>query len=104
MPLAELDTFTYTLDFGESIADNNEGNLLPNFQFVLSKMAHIDSFSVSGTIVDAFTLEPTKEPLFVYLRSNLADSAPYSMKPSFWQRAPQKVNLKSTTSHLAFIP
>lgn len=94
LPSAELDTFTYTLDFGESIADNNEGNLLPNFQFVLSKMAHIDSFSVSGTIVDAFTLEPTKEPLFVYLRSNLADSAPYSVKPSFLAKSTPKGEFK----------
>ncbi len=90
LPSAELDSFTYTLDFGESIADNNEGNMLPNFQFVLSKMAHIDSFSVSGTIVDAFTLEPAKEALFVYLRSNLSDSAAYTLKPSFLAKSTPK--------------
>lgn len=87
LPAKDLDSLTYTLDFGQSIADNNEGNKLPNFQFVISKNNHIDSFSVKGKIVDAFTHEPDEEQIFIYLNRNLADSVPYTTIPSYLGRS-----------------
>lgn len=86
LPAVFLDSFTYTMDFGQSIADNNEGNKLPDFQFVVSKMAHIDSFSVTGKVLDAFTLKPDEEGLFVYLNRNLNDTVPYTTIPSYLGR------------------
>jgi uncharacterized protein (DUF2141 family) len=79
----ELDSLTYTMDFGQSIADNNEGNLLPNFQFVVSKQTYIDSFSVSGKVLDAFTHVADKDGLFVYLYNNFSDTVPFTSTPSY---------------------
>jgi hypothetical protein len=87
LPAKDLDSLTYTLDFGQSIADNNEGNKLPNFQFVVSKNNHIDSFSVKGQVVDAFTHEPEEEQIFVFLNRNLADSVPLTTIPSYLGRS-----------------
>lgn len=87
LPAKDLDSSTYTLDFGQSIADNNEGNKLPNFQFVISKNSHIDSFSVKGHIVDANTHEPDEEQILIFLNRNLADSVPLTTIPSYLGRS-----------------
>lgn len=46
---------TYRLDFGGSIADNNEGNKLDNFSFVFSTGSYIDSLLMVGQVLDART-------------------------------------------------
>ncbi|MBF6657707.1 Ig-like domain-containing protein [Flavobacterium columnare] len=45
---------TYSFNFGESIADNNEGNKLKNFQYVFSTGKNLDSLSIQGIIKDAY--------------------------------------------------
>ena len=45
---------TYSFNFGQSIADNNEGNVLNHFKYVFSTGAVIDSLKLSGSIKDAF--------------------------------------------------
>lgn len=65
---------TYTIDFGDAVQDNNEGNPLPRFAYTFSTGERLDSMSVSGTLVNANNLEPIKGML-VGLHSNLADSA-----------------------------
>ena len=57
------DSTTYTLNFGNAIADNNEGNVLPNFEFVISTGNYVDSLSVTGKLLNAFN------PRFIYLCS-----------------------------------
>lgn len=44
---------TYSLNFGQSIEDNNEGNPYRQFKYVFSTGKFIDSLSLSGTIKDA---------------------------------------------------
>ena len=46
---------TYTLDFGKSIRDYNEGNILKNFRYVFTTGDHIDQGSIGGTVVVAMT-------------------------------------------------
>jgi uncharacterized protein (DUF2141 family) len=46
---------TYTLNFGNSLQDNNEGNIYSNFRYVFSTGDYIDSLSINGKISDAFT-------------------------------------------------
>lgn len=46
---------TYRLDFGNSIADNNEGNRLGNYAFVFSTGPEVDTLMMSGLVVDAQT-------------------------------------------------
>jgi hypothetical protein len=91
---ADLDSFTYTLDFGESIVDNNESNPLLDFQFVVSILPHIDSFSISGRIIDAFTHQPDEEGMFVHLYSNLSDTMPLTTKPSYLARTNSEGNYR----------
>jgi hypothetical protein len=79
---------TYTINFGKSLADLNEGNILPDFDFVFSTGNVIDSLSVTGTVADAYTLVPEKEtPLLVMLYENLADSAPLQEIPRYYGRS-----------------
>lgn len=80
------DSTTYTLSFGNGIADNNEGNILPNFEFAFSTGNYIDSMCVRGRILDAFTLKPDKESLLAILYSDLSDSAPYKKIPIYTGR------------------
>ena len=69
-----LPNTTYTIDFSNSIQDNNEGNAIDNFAFAFSTGSVIDSMRVSGYVLDSRTLEPIQS-VVVGLQSNLADSA-----------------------------
>lgn len=69
-----LPNTTYTIDFSNSIQDNNEGNAIGNFAFAFSTGSVIDSMRVSGYVLDSRTLEPMQS-VVVGLQSNLADSA-----------------------------
>jgi len=51
---------TYTIDFADAIQDNNEGNPLGDYAFTFSTGEHIDTFQVSGNVLDASNLEPIK--------------------------------------------
>lgn len=74
-----LPNTTYTIDFSNSIQDNNEGNAIDNFAFAFSTGSVIDSMRVSGYVLDSRTLEPMQS-VVVGLQSNLADSAFYKEK------------------------
>ena len=45
---------TYTLNFGQSVVDHNEGNPSSNLTYVFSTGSYIDSLEVSGVVKDAF--------------------------------------------------
>lgn len=76
---------TYTLSFGETVKDLNEGNVLRNFEFVFSTGERLDSLGVLGMAVQAFDLEfpETEDPFFVMLYENLSDSAPLLEIPDY---------------------
>lgn len=65
---------TYTIDFGDAIEDNNEGNPFGDFAFYYATGPHIDTLEVSGYVLNAADLEPIKGTL-VGLQKDLADSA-----------------------------
>lgn len=54
---------TYTLNFGKSIADINESNVLKNFTYVFATGPKLDSLTMSGQVVDALTGEPLLDAL-----------------------------------------
>lgn len=68
------DNTTYTIDFTNSIADNNEKNILENFSFAFSTGDQIDTLEISGVLLDAATLEPMPG-ITIGVHSDLADSA-----------------------------
>lgn len=65
---------TYTIDFGDAIVDNNEGNPMGNFAYAFSTGETIDTMEVSGTVLNAQDLEPIKG-IQVGLHENLNDTA-----------------------------
>ncbi|MCR5561081.1 MAG: Ig-like domain-containing protein [Bacteroidales bacterium] len=71
---------TYTLNLGDAIADNNEGNPFPGFTFVFSTGSQIDSMFTTGMVQDCNTLLPVKDAT-VMLYKNHADSAVFLERP-----------------------
>lgn len=65
---------TYTIDFTNSITDNNEKNPLENFSYSFSTGDIVDSLAISGRVLQANNLEPIKG-IYVGLHSNLNDTA-----------------------------
>jgi uncharacterized protein (DUF2141 family) len=71
---------TYTINFGSSLADNNEGNVFPPYAFVFATGPVIDSMAFNGTVRDAYTLDPL-EKITVLLQESPTDSAVYNTLP-----------------------
>ena len=71
---------TYSLDLGEAIADNNEGNIMPQYIFSFSTGNGIDSLYSTGTVVDAKTMLPLKQ-ITVLLHPNTDDSLIFNALP-----------------------
>lgn len=71
---------TYTLDFTNAIADNNEGNMFPGYTMVFSTGNVIDSMLVTGLVQDCNTLQPVKGAT-VMLYKDHADSAVFLHRP-----------------------
>ena len=75
---------TYVINFGKSIIDVNEGNVLKNFTYVFSTGGHIDSLSISGTVINVLTQEKEKDAT-VMLFTPAQDSAYFGKKkPSLY--------------------
>lgn len=49
---------TYIIDFGSNIVDFRESNPIRNYYFEFSTGEKVDSFCISGNVVDAYTLVP----------------------------------------------
>ena len=71
---------TYTLDFGQALADNNEGNLAARMVYTFSTGDHIDSMYFTGSVFDSKTLAPVKGAL-VAAYADLSDSACFNVLP-----------------------
>lgn len=76
---------TYTINFGESIKDLNEGNVPKNFRYIFSTGDVIDSLEVSGNVIDALTEKPVEEVLVV-LYDDLTDSVVHKERPYYFAR------------------
>ncbi|MGE5424852.1 MAG: Ig-like domain-containing protein [Syntrophothermus sp.] len=78
---------TYNINFGSSIQDLTENNVLKNFRYVFSTGSFIDSLSLNGNVTDAFDLTPQKEVYaMLYINNNDTipfDSLPYKVKPYY---------------------
>ena len=76
---------TYTFNFGYSVIDNTEGNILENFKYVISTGDYIDSLKVSGTIKDAFNREQNKNVILLLypVTEEYNDSVIFKEKPMY---------------------
>jgi len=79
------DSVTYTLKFGQAVADYNEGNILENFQFVFSTKSEVDSFAIAGNLKNAFDLK-VPENTFVLIFKNNEDSIPFKSLANYMSK------------------
>jgi hypothetical protein len=73
---------TYFFDFGKSIKDNNEGNILKNFYYVFSTGSYLDSLEFGGNVIVAETGKKDST-LIVVLHKKLDDSAVVNDRPRY---------------------
>ena len=74
---------TYTIFFGDAIKDITEKNPLLDFQYVFATGATLDSLTIKGKVLDAFTLQPEVEEVFVMLYLDINDTIPFDSIPYF---------------------
>jgi len=76
---------TYTFNFGSSIEDNNEGNILSFFSYTISTGKIIDSLFIKGKVSDAYDQETERfVSLYLYpIDSTHSDSMIYLKKPLY---------------------
>ncbi len=76
---------TYTFNFGKSVIDNTEGNVLENFKYVVSTGDYIDSLSIKGSIKDALLLKPDKNIVVMLYKysEKFKDSVVFTERPSY---------------------
>ena len=76
---------TYSLNFGQSIADNNENNPYNQFKYVFSTGSYIDSLSIGGSIKDALNKAPDNfvSVMLYEVNSKYSDSIVYKNPPRY---------------------
>ncbi|WPU98937.1 Ig-like domain-containing protein [Mucilaginibacter sp. cycad4] len=74
---------TYVINFGKSIQDVNESNILKNFTYVFSTGNHIDSLSITGSVTNTLTQEKEKDVL-VFIFPVKQDTLFGKKKPSIF--------------------
>jgi hypothetical protein len=76
---------TYSFNFGQSIADNNEGNPFNQFKYVFSTGDYIDSLALSGKIKDAYSkeAEPFVSVMLYEANDSFNDSIVYKESPRY---------------------
>lgn len=86
---------TYSLDFGKAIVDNNEGNPLGYYRYVLSTGTQIDSMELAGQVLDAETQLPVLGAMVLFY-ANHADSAAILELPSYVAMTDSSGNFRVT--------
>jgi len=76
---------TYNFNFGQSIQDNNEGNILQGFRYVFSTGDYIDSLSISGAVTDALNRKSENfvSVLLYQIDQDFNDSIIYNQNPTY---------------------
>lgn len=98
-----LENTTYTINFGSSIQDNNEGNKLDNFSFTFSTGDKIDSLQVNGNVKQSLKRELV-EPIIISLYKvdkdkSGKDSINLKNKPYYISRVDSLGNFKLDHLH-----
>jgi hypothetical protein len=96
---------TYKINFGNAITDITEGNALPNFSYVFSTGSFIDSLSIKGNILDAFTLKADENMMVVLYEQGKynSDSCIYKRCLTTLQIRINRASSKLQTSNLVII-
>lgn len=84
---------TYNLNFGDAIADVNEGNILKNFRYVFSTGPVLDTLEINGTTTDAYT-GAIRAEISVLLYAADDDSILHRKRPLFLSRSDEAGNFR----------
>jgi len=84
---------TYTISFGNSIKDVNEGNVIKNFRYIFTTGRTLDSLDLSGKVIIAETGK-TDTTLIVVLYKSLDDSALLKDRPRYVTRLDHDGNFR----------
>jgi hypothetical protein len=76
---------TYSFNFGQSVADNNEGNPLNQFKYIFSTGNNIDSLAIGGKIKDAYNkeVESFVSVMLYEVNDTYKDSIVYNETPRY---------------------
>ena len=76
---------TYSLNFGQGITDNNEGNAYNQFKYVFSTGSYIDSLSLNGKIKDAYekNVDNFVSVMLYEVNDKFKDSVIYKENPRY---------------------
>jgi len=79
------DNTTYSINFGNSIVDNNEENPFEFFKYVFSTGSYIDSLKVLGSISDAQKIQPEENVIVMLYEvdEKYTDSIIFKKKPYY---------------------
>ena len=80
-----LNNTTYTINFGNAIRDNNEGNPYKNFSYVFSTGKTIDSLQIRGRVIIAQSGK-ADSTIIALLYQQADDSAVQKRKPNYIAR------------------
>lgn len=82
---------TYRFHFGQAIADMNESNAIPGFDYVFSTGSFIDSLEIKGSIAEALNNKPSAGvQVSLYHQDRAGDSLPYTREPDYIARSDEK--------------
>ncbi|MFN4082750.1 MAG: Ig-like domain-containing protein [Bacteroidia bacterium] len=86
---------TYTINFGNSIVDVNEGNILQNYSYVFSTGNYLDISSIKGFVKLAFNLnEQSKWIVAAYKVDNFNDTTILNKFPDYFTLTDENGNFK----------
>lgn len=76
---------TYSFNFGQSIADNNEGNPYNQFKYIFSTGDYIDSLAIGGRVKDAYNKEAESfvSVMLYEVNDTFKDSVVYNETPRY---------------------
>ncbi|WP_348813113.1 Ig-like domain-containing protein [Flavobacterium maritimum] len=76
---------TYSFNFGQSIADNNEGNPYNQFKYIFSTGDYIDSLAIGGRVKDAYNkeVESFVSVMLYEVNNTFKDSVVYNETPRY---------------------
>lgn len=78
---------TYTINFGNAIADNHEGNILENMSYVFATGNDLDTNKITGVVYNSFTTKPEKNIVIgLYDAETFYDSIIYKKKPEYFSK------------------
>lgn len=86
LPDSLLPETTYLVNFGNSLKDLNENNVLSNFSYVFSTGAYIDSLSLAFEVRQPLTQQPAPDIVVGLYPKTLTDNTLRTEKPIYFQQ------------------